>query len=536
MINLSTFKGEIPKLSDKRLPAENAADAKNCSLESGNLQPINGVSSVEAGIGATAQTIYKMGTKFLRWTSAVSVAKALVADSGDRILFTGDGYPKETNSTLALTSAPYPTATRRLGIPAPTNALTVTLNGTAGEDIVHSSSYVYTIVAKWADGSEVESGPSSPTAVIDVYSGITPRLTGFTDATATGVYTTHFRIYRLNSGNVGAEYQYVDEMVVATTQYDDTIADDDLGEVMPSTLWDAPDSALAGLIATSHGIMAGFKGNTIYPSEVFTSYAYPSSYSLPVESDIIGLGYTGSLIIVLTETVPYLLLGQDPATMSLKRLGYQQPCISAKSIVNVPGGVVYTSPDGLVKIDEAGLAPLITKHIFTKAQWKALTPANLMGVYYDDAYFGFFSGTTTGFRLDLETGDYQPIELTAAVYGVEYCPEDDLLYLIQTNGATRDIVSWDSGSAVDYAWTSKIFSYSDQIIPMAGFVQGVFTAGNTTITVYVDGVSVTSKTISASGVFRIPPKRGNDIQIKLVGKATIDRVRIGRSVREVTNG
>ena len=537
MIDISQFQGEIPRISDKLLPDTNATSAINCDLDSGNLKPMGGVSSI-LDIGATATTIFKMSSSFLQWAANVNVVKALVANSGNRILFTGDGYPKETNETLALDSSPYPTTTRRLGIPAPTNALTITPIGTAGDDIEKSVSYAYTIVGKWADGSEVESGPSPATAVFDWYEDITPRLTGFTDATATGVYTTHFRIYRVNTGNTGSEFQYVDEMEVATTTYDDTVTDDDLQEVIATTYWTSPDATLSGLTATSHGLVFGFVGNTIYPSEVFITYAFPSIYSLVVESDIVGFGYTGSLVVVLTETVPYLLTGQDPEALSLQRLGYQQSCVSARSIVNIPGGVIYASPDGLFMIDESGVGDLITKDLFTKTQWNALTPANLFGFYYDDSYIGFFSGTTVGFRLKLTSDEESPLEyktlsLTQNVYGGEYSSAADLLYLIQTKGAVREIVSWESGAVVNYTWTSKEFSFSSRDTFTAGMIIGDFTAGNVTLTFYADGAQVDSKEITSNDLFRISGMTGETFQVKAVGKTTIDRLIIGRSVMEV---
>ena len=537
MIDISAFRGEIPKLSDKLLPENYASSAVNCDLQEGQLKPTKTVSSI-FDIGATATSIYKMNSSYLQWVNDVSVVRSLVADSGNRIMFTGDGYPKETNAALAINGGTYPTATRRLGIPAPTNALTITLNGTPGDDIVHSSSYVYTIVGLWDDGSVVESGPSPATAVFDVYEDITPNLSDFVDATATGVYTTHFRIYRLNSSNTGAEYQFVDEITVDASplEYDDTKTDDDLGEVLPTTGWTSPDDDLFGLIATSHGLVFGFEGNTIYPSEVFISYAFPVNYSLTVESDIVGGGYTGSLVIVLTETVPYMLTGQDPETLALRRLGYQQPCVSSKSIVNVPGGVVYATPDGLFLIDEAGTGNLITEKIFTKTQWNTLTPSNIFGFYYDGKYLGFISGTASGFSIDLTDGEYQSFTLSETVYGGHYSPEADLLYLIQTKSTIREIVSWKTGSDQDYTWVSKEYSFNHRRVYTAGIIQGDFTGGSVVLTLYVDGVLVLTKTITSDSIFRLAPHPGTRFQVRLVGQAVIDRVVIGGSVLEVING
>ncbi len=532
MVDIRSFKGEIPKISNKLLPIEYAASAVNCDLESGNLQPVKSNVAVQ-DVGADITTIHDMNGSFLQWAENVNVVKSLIADSGDRILFTGAGYPKETNAVLSLGSSPFPTNTRRLGIPAPTNALTISLEGVAGDDVVHSSSYVYTIVGKWEDGSEVESAPSYPTAVFDVYESITPRLTEFENATAEGVHTTHFRIYRLNDGDIGSEYQYVDEMPIDTVSYDDLKTDDDLKEVLPSGGWTEPDENLSGLIATSHGLVFGFKGNTIYPSEVFTTYAFPASYGLPTESDIIGLGYTGSLVVVLTKTVPYLLTGQDPLTLSLRRLGYNQKCISARSIVNIPGGVVYASPDGLYAINEAGTGSLITEKLFTKKQWKALGPENLFGFYYDESYVGFFSGTSVGFSLHLGTGEYKAIETAGIVRGGTYSADSDLLYLIQDKANAREIISFQAGIISDYSWTSKKIQTNSRRSYKAAKVTGDFTAGNVTLFYYVDGALAGSVVVSDDKLFRVDIPGGNLFQIKAVGTATIDRIMIGRSAIEI---
>jgi len=535
MIDIFQFKGETPKLSYKLLADNEAASAVNCELETGRLAAGKGVSSIQDVIAGT-QTTYRMTSgNFLQWTDQVNIIKALVADSGNRILFTGDGYPKETNASMALTSSPYPTATVRLGIPAPVAALTITLGGTEETDatVLRSCSYVYTLVGQWADGSEEESAPSPPTAVLDQMDGVTFTLSNFVDATATGAYTTHYRMYRLNSGDYGAEYQFMADITKATTEYLDEIADASLGEVIPTSDWTSPEETLSGMIATSHGLVYGFVGNTIYPSEVFITYAYPSIYSLVVESDIVGLGFTGSMVVVLTETVPYMISGQDPGTTSIQRLGYQQPCVSARSIVSLPGGVAYASSDGLFTIDDSGAGTIITKDLFTKAQWKALTPENIFGFYYNDSYYGFFSGTVNGFRYNFTTSIYDSLTLPQSVYGGEYCPEDDLLYLIQTKNTVREIVSFGTGSAQDYTWKSKGFSFSRLMAYSAGMVQGDFTAGDISFKLYVDGVLAFTGTITNDSIFRIPPKLGILFQIEISGQTTIDRILLGTSVNDI---
>lgn len=534
IIDIKHFLGEVPKVDPLLLADGYATEAKNCCIESGKVESIKGVSTIQAAQAGT-KTIYKMLSSFLEWSDEVDVVKSLVVDSNNRVFFTGDGYPKDTNSTLALSGdGPYPDTSRRLGIPSPTNALTVTLNGTAGDDIEHSSSYVYTIVGKWEDGSEVESGPSEPTAVFDVYDGITPRLTGFVDATATGVFTTHFRIYRLNAGNSGAEYQYVSEIQVTESplQYDDLVTDDDLQEILPSEIWAAPSDELSGITATSHGLAFGFVDNEIFPSEVFIPYSFPINYSMPVESDIIGLGYTGSMVIVLTETVPYMLIGSTPETLELTRLGYQQPCLSSRSIVNIPGGVVYASPDGLYMINESGVGANLTENIFKKTQWTALDLDNMIGVYYDYCYFAFFEGSNTGFKLNLSDGVYQTLSLTNDIHAAHYCPDDDTLYLVLTDGAGREIVSWETGDSTDFSWKSKEFPVDSKWVT-AGMVDSDFSLGDITFNLYVDGGLAFTKAVSDNDIFMIPISTGRSFQVQVSGQSTVDRIIVAETYEDI---
>lgn len=525
-IDLTSFDGEVPRLSEKLLPNENAATAKNCDLNSGNLGQIKGLTSGIMSLGSTVATIFRRSSSFLTFTSLVNIVRSFVSSS-DRLIYTGDGYPKEYDGSSHI----------RLGIEAPTGALTINLSGTPGEDdTTRDLSYVYTRVSKRADGSDVESAPSPPTAVVTVASSVSVSVSGFTTAgLPTGTVVSHYRIYRLNAGNIGAEYQFVKEITTAegVGSVSDAVAEADLGEVIQTTYWTAPPATLSGLVATSHGMLYGFVGNRVYPSEVFIPYAFPYTYSMTVESDVVALGYTGSMVVVLTETVPYLLYGQNPETLELKRLGHPQPCVSARSVVNIPGGVVYAAPDGLFMINEAGQGTLLTKKLFTRDQWAAKGPENIVAFYFDESYLCFFSGTKNGFQINLETGQYSVYETPQNIHGGMYSPEDDILYLIQTDGTARDIASWRTGSNIDYTWKSKVFSFPYLMAMSAGMVQGVF--GTVDLTLYVDGVAQTPITVTDDDVFRMSPVQGSDFQVLLEGGAKIDRVKIGQSMSEVTN-
>jgi hypothetical protein len=527
IIDLTTFGGEIPRLSENLLPVENAATAQDCDLDSGNLQQMKGLTTGIQSLAADVETIHRLTSSFLSFTSSVNIVRSFVSSSS-RLVYTGDGYPKEYDGTNHI----------RLGIAAPENALTIHLTGTQGEeDTAREISYVYTLVSKRSDGSEVESAPSAPTGVTTIYSSQTVAVSGFTiTGVPTGTIVSHYRLYRMNAGNYNAEYQFVKEITTAqgTGEVSDTTPDSDLDEIIQTTNWTSPDASLSGLVATSHGMLFGFVDNRIYPSETFIPYAFPEIYSMTTESDIVGLGYTGSMVVVLTETVPYLIYGQNPETLELRRLGHAQPCVSAKSIVNVPGGVVYAAPDGLFMINESGQGSLITSKILTRQQWSAKTPEKAIGFHYDESYLCFFEGTTDGFQLHLGDGRYSVYSMPQAIHGGVYSPEDDKLYLIRSDGAVKDVASWKTGTKVNYSWKSKIFLFPRLIAVTAAMVQGVF--GSVTLTLYVDGVAQTPIVVTSDDIYRIAPVLGSSFQILLSGSATVDRVRIGDAVGEVVNG
>ena len=186
-ISLDVFEGTIPRTHPKLLGPNQSQTAENCDLSRGNIRPIldieyeadtgglkvidsDGDQVVDSGaddvITDQTNSIYQLGTNWLGWEGLVSVVKSFIADTDNRIYYTGDGLPKQTNETLATSGDQntWPTASYRLGIPAPASALTYSIAGAGGSQVARSTGYVYTYVTGW----EEESAPSTPTAVFDV--------------------------------------------------------------------------------------------------------------------------------------------------------------------------------------------------------------------------------------------------------------------------------------------------------------------------------------------------------------------------------
>ncbi|HEX9972298.1 MAG TPA: hypothetical protein VGD14_09525 [bacterium] len=570
MIKIDVFKGEIPKISDKLLPDGYATTAINCDLKEGSLKPIKGATSVQ-DIEAGAQTIYRLGEQWLQWGNKINVIESLIYESGGRILFTGDNYPKETNLQLALVSSPFPTNTRRLGISAPAAAMSTSIT-VAGSGTDRNIAYCYTRVGLWEDGTVVESAPSPATAIFVAKTDATVRLTDFVDATETGVFTTHYRIYRINTGDTGAEYQFVDDLdkTDSPLQYDDSIMDENLGEVLPTDGWTAPIGNLKGILPGSNGLIFGFNDNTVYVTETFITYTFPDRYKISVASEIVGLGFNGSAIVVLTKTVPFLIYGSEPESLSVDRRPFVLPCKSERSIISVLDGVIFSSPPGLAMIDSGGNARILTEGVFTKEQWEALGPEKVFSFYYNDAYVAFFEGTNQGIEIKTGTNEIRRFETDSPVYGGQYVSTVsintydlldsdsknfltsdgyqflvtgspysltyDTLYLIQETELAREIVAWESGSIVDYEWKSKEYWTGSVVALTCGRVVGDFSNGSVVFQLYIDDALHFSKTVSNDSPFRIAgPIRGNQFHVMLIGKATVEKIMIGSSMSEVVN-
>ena len=134
VIRLSGFDGANKAVHPKLLRESVAVESINAKPGRGDFRPWRQPKTV-ATIPAGAKTIYRMGRDvasdsqyWLSWPSVVHAIRGFIADdTTEQTFYSGDGGPKVTDSTMALASAPYPTASRPLGIPAPTAPVRTTV-------------------------------------------------------------------------------------------------------------------------------------------------------------------------------------------------------------------------------------------------------------------------------------------------------------------------------------------------------------------------------------------------------------------------
>lgn len=325
---------------------------------------------------------------------------------------------------------------------------------------VESRAYVYTYVTDWGE----ESAPSPASELIDVDQNDTVTVVPTYPPVDRNV--VGWRLYRSSTTNVGAAYQLVEDKdavnaildngvfdyfdIEAALTYTDAKKQAELQETLQTLTWVEPPSTLKGLVGLPNGIMAGFFGKTVCFSEPFAPYAWPIEYQLTTEHNIVGLGVFGQTLVVLTEGYPYYASAADSASMSLQKIESTQSCVAKRTIVNMEGGTVYASPDGLCIAGPSGIS-LLTEGAYAREDWQLLEPQTRRGGFHEGVYYlvpdtvppvpagaGPFSGVEW-WAIDMDFFTDQPYDtFLSGVYGGGFDIVGRIHYIvISRNNVTR---------------------------------------------------------------------------------------------------
>jgi hypothetical protein len=249
---------------------------------------------------------------------------------------------------------------------------------------LEARTYVYTYVTNYG-----EEGPPSPVSEsYDILDGVEVLLEGLALPPTIGYNITHMRIYRTASSEAGTEYQFVKEIELSTTVYD-AVPNRELAEILGTTSWDPPDPEMTGLIAMPNGMMAGFKGKTVFFCEPYFPHAWPPEYDQAIDHEIVGLAAIGNAVAVMTKGWPYILSGAHPRNASLRPIKVNQACVNKASIASDGDLVYYASPDGLVEISANGVR-VATEDYLRKEDWQAYSPDTMVGSFHEGRYYGFY--------------------------------------------------------------------------------------------------------------------------------------------------
>lgn len=536
-ITVKSFGGIAPSVPPRYLQDSQAQVALNCPVFSGSLQPLTdtGASLLTLPKVGVPRTIYRFGQDnvsdtqhWFHWTADVDVCRSQIAgDTSEWTFFTGDGPPKATYAALATSGSDYPSAARRLGLPAPTGIAIATENGTPDPtDTPETRVYTFTWVSKEA-GYEVESAPAPASTPVDVTSNQTVTLSGFPSVPAGDYNVTHKRVYR----SVNGVFLYVGELTAAATTYVDNVAADALGEEIPTLYWAQPPEDLAGLTNLPNGMMAGFVGRDVYFAEPYRPHAWPETYIQTVDYPVVGLGRMDTTLAVLTTGVPYLMQGSHPDSVAVVKSDLEQACVSKRSIVSFGNSVIYAAPDGLMMLSPGG-SSIITEKLFNYMQWQQyFAPETIHAHAHDNQYIGFYDNGVTrgGFIFDVTSRQFILHDIYATA-GYRDLQRDKLFLAFED----RSLKIWFDGSAKNYTWKSKKYTMPQ----IMGFscAQLEAEAYPMTLSVIADGVVIHTQTVTSRNPFRLPPKVGRDWELQIGGSREVFSVSMATSMTELASG
>jgi hypothetical protein len=575
-LKIRSFGGIAPKLNARYLPENRAQQALNVdTTRDGSLNPIRKVGSNVKSLAFTPKTLFRMRPNSVSGDSDYWVASSydvsfcrsqVIEDTSELVYYTFDTRPssdKNYNPSFSEGTNAVRTDTSTnaqgilglsntwygLGVPAPTQALTISPQNTPADVDGLSRefrSYVYTYVWKKA-GREMESAPSPASSSEGIYlaDGVSMQVSNFKnipsgDTRPVGMVDAdlYVRIYRAVGGAFLLVNTAADILITtAVGGYNDTVEAADLGEALPSLGWTPPPSDLKGLTNMANGMMAGFSGQDVYFCEPYIPHAWPIAYTISVDSPIVALASLDTTLVVLTAERPYYVQGSSPEYLTVVAADANQGCVSKDSVATINGEVYFASPDGLLTTSPRGTRN-ITEGFFSYRQWNdLLDPTTIKGFTHDQKYFAFHS--QGGLIYDLPTREF-----VTTTYDVDAGYVDtrlDELYIV-TSGTVR---SW-AGSVLAgrdaYAsvqWKSKVFGFPSEISFSCGQVEAESYVGQggsgVQVQIYADGTKILDQFVTNRNLFRLPSVLARDWEVYVRANDEVFNITLAQSGEELAS-
>ncbi|MDJ7441704.1 hypothetical protein LEH14_10140 [Salmonella enterica] len=548
-IDITTMRGEMPRVLPHMLPDGFAVLASNCHFRFGVITPVNddGKSSVTFGIKPETIFQYRQD-KWFTWPGIVDAVRSPVAqDPYGRVYYTDGKYPKFTSAQIATSgSGPYPTTSYRLGVPAPGSAITCTvLNLPVPEvaadgdpasvpeedtDAKDDETRFYTQTFVTAYGEEGPPGPESME--------VTVKKGGSVDLTMQppplqNSNITRRRIYRSVSGGGNADFLLVTELDAGVLSFHDDLQAEQLGPVLETEHYVMPPDNMTGLCMMANGIAAGFAGNEVMFSEAFLPYAWPDAYRQTTAEDIVAIASIGTALVVATKGEPYLFSGVSPANISGAKLPLTQACVSRQSMVVMDGFVLYAGTNGLVSVDGSGNAVIATEKIISPEQWREMfNPSSINAYQYRGEYVARYTkkdGSQAVFIFNPQDMDIRHMSTT---FDTAYNDTaTDTLYLVKE----RELfVSQGANVPLPLLWRSKTFIAQDNTSFSCLRIKAPYPE-RIGIAVFADGETVIRLPAGAlsGSVLKLPPVTGREWYLEVSGFGQIERITLSTSMTEM---
>jgi len=571
-LTFDTFTGIFPRQGKTRLPLGAAAIASNVSFDTGRINSVRGRLDVD-NVASNTNSIFKLRDKY--WLTSSDelsyVDSPVVQDAHGRVYIAGGDYPVYAADDTGYSGwsagsdidamARMPSTTYRLGLKAPTTAPTVTVNAipaaeadvetllgveielTESQSIANwlsanlvkvATAYVYTFVTDYGE----ESAPSPVSDIKEYYDGQTKTISLPSNAeSGIAISNGKKRIYRVATGSQSSEYLFVAEVDYSVTSYTDTTLDSQLAEPITSTNYYPPPNddtsvnpsgPLQSLVLHPQGFLIGHTGRTLCFSEPYLPHAWNPNNQMTAPSDVVGICVYAGGVVVGTKRKPYILSGSSAESMDIYPLESEQPCASARSMVEIGGAVVFASFEGLVLVN-GQTAQIATEKHFNREQWADYHPESIHAYVVDQKYIGFYKsadGTASGgFVFDLATGRFTNLSYYAEA-GF-FNPDDDVLYLVEGT----DLKKYERGSAQPYLWKSGDIRLHNNILFQRMKIEADHSV---TVTLQIDNEDFFGIVVKDSDDVLLPSgMRGEYFNVQLSGTGTVDTLSISDDALEL---
>jgi hypothetical protein len=402
--------------------------------------------------------------------------------------------------------------------------------------IIDTRFYIATYVTDWGE----ESAPSPVSEMVEPDQNDSVTITVL--APPAGRNIQKWRLYRSNTGTQTAVFQFVDEFLISTPTYEDTLTGAQLGEPCPTLTWAEPpyrldsgsasptqpkgnDPYLRGVVPMPNGILAGFIDNFVAFCDPYHPYAWPVEYQITTDTPIVGLGVFGQSLFVGTLGSPYIISGADSASMTAEKVPSDQACVSRRSIVGVGDGVVYASPDGLCLASASGVQ-LLTGDLFAREDWQKLQPDKIVAGFHEGVYYFW---TPIGcYALDFIANKLGTVQVGATA--VHHDILTDHLFVVDGTqikklfNAGRRTGKWHSGTMVFEAQA-----------PLAWLQLDGDQTSSAPVTVrwYADGALRYQTSITDIEPRRLPPGRWLEHEVEVESSARLTKLVMSTSTAEL---
>lgn len=467
-LKIQNFAGMIPVRDPTALPDNAAELATNIKTESGTISGIRSAALITT-LQSTTRRVYRIPTS--ADTSDLSqsfwmefedpntdvVRTPIVNDSFERVYWCSPSEGMRYSTKAAILAG---TPDLKLGVRAPTTAPSLNVIGGAVDEEgeftapLRTRSYCATFVSIYGEESQpgltVEGvGPGDANWV----------LTNIPQPTQPvgEVPIDKVRIYRTITAASGTTtFFLVREVEIGVTGFTDDTADTTISgkPQLLSTTWAPPIEGLQGIIAMPNGIFVSWKDNNLYFSENYRPHAWPAEYMITVQYPIVGLGVFGNTCVVCTKGQPSAVTGVKSANMNLITNSASIPCLSRRSIVSTPEGVMYASETGMILQSPQGIANL-TKEFIGRDKWTTeYHPDQLRAVTVEGVYTAINGDAVTdGFQIDQSGVIFVDVPGPASDVMVDVWSGKPLVI------SQGNVYEWQKAGAtpLPWVWRSKMF-------------------------------------------------------------------------------